>query len=99
MNESQSVSLLDKIILNDDSSLLGVVDYIDNKHVYFINFNNIQDENLIVCAISWVENRPDKRFSIYIQQHFKGLVDLPQTKLVHYNNIKDSNFCIESLKN
>lgn len=94
---NQIVSLLDTIVLTNESELIGVVDYINTKHLYFVDFTGIHDENLINSAIHWCMDRPDKRFSVYIQWKFRNLIKLPDTKLIHFNGIKDSNFDYKEL--
>lgn len=84
----QPTDLLDTIILNDDTKLKGVVDYVSNKQVYLFDFTQEQNRADYICLVMmWKGANIDTRFSVWCLANYP-LIRLPRAILVPRNNIR-----------
>jgi hypothetical protein len=96
MNE-QSKNLLDAIELKDGKTLIGIVDYISSKQLYFFDFTQDTDVDYLLLAILWKGNNPGMRFSVYCTINYPT-VQLPRAILVPISNIQRAIYNITTKK-
>src|SRR4030065_1216963 len=82
-------TMLDTIKLKDGRTLIGIVDFISNKQIYFFDFSKEISVDFILLAILWKGNSPDLRFSVYTTINYQNL-NLPRAILIPTNHIKTS---------
>ena len=85
-----SQKLLDRIELYDGTIIVGIVDFVNRKHIHLYDFTSSNDPNLVLLAMLWRTEKPEIRFSIYASIYAPD-INIPQIKLIHKNNIKSSN--------
>lgn len=91
-----SQKLLDRLELYDGSIIIGIVDYVNKKHVHLFDFTGINDPNIVLLAMLWkTDTTTNLRFSLYVTKNWPQL-KVPQIKLIHRNNIKTSNHPIKT---
>jgi hypothetical protein len=81
--------LLHKIELKTGETMIGIVDYVSTKQLFFFDFTNdyTLDDDLLILAMMWRGNSPDTtRFSVYCAMYFPTL-QLPTAKLIPLSNI------------
>ena len=80
--------LFTKIVLQDGTELLGIVDFVSNKKIYMFNFAQLQEDFIILAAL-WAGNSSHLRFSVYCVINYPS-IKLPQAIIINENNIKYS---------
>ena len=86
-----SQKLLDRIELYDGTIIVGIVDYVNKKHVHLFDFTGIDDPNIVLLAMLWrTDEENSLRFSLYVTKKYPT-IQIPRIKLIHRNNIKTCN--------
>jgi len=80
--------LLNKITLKDGRELLGVVDFVTKKQLYFFDFTDNHTIDYVTLCILWRGNNPEMRFSVYFMLEYPDL-KLPKVILIPQTNIED----------
>lgn len=92
MTEQQN--LLNTIHLKTGETLIGIVDYITTKQIYFFDFTKQAEfsPDILFLAMMWRGNSlSNTRFSVYCAINYPGL-ELPEAKLIPVSNIEDCDF-------
>jgi len=90
-------TVLDIIKLKNNKTLIGIIDYISTKQIYFFDFSQELDKDFLLLAILWKGNNPNIRFSVYCIIEFPE-IKLPRAILIPLSNIEDSSKNVEITK-
>ena len=85
------MQLLDRIQLDDGRNFIGVVDFINQKHVYFFDFTNNNNIDYVTLVILWKGYNPNMRFSVWCSMYYP-MVQLPKVLLLPQKNIIGQEF-------
>ena len=80
--------LLNTIELKDGRKLLGIVDFVTTKQLYFFDFTNEHTIDYVTLSILWKGNHAEMRFSVFCTVEYPN-VRLPKVVLIPQSNIKD----------
>lgn len=89
----RSQDVLDRVTLKNGLTLVGIVDYVNKKHIHFFDFTNTDNPNLVLIAMVWRTSKSNLRFSVYSTINHPN-IKIPNIKLIHRKDIKDSNIQI-----
>ena len=74
-------TILDQITLDDGTTLTGIVDFVNKKHVSFYDLTDNNNPVLTLLIIQWKATEPDTRFTVYYAKNgFK--LPLPSITLI-----------------
>lgn len=86
---SKAHSILDWIKMSNGDTLVGVVDFSNEKFIHFYNFDLIEDDpSCIIAAIVWKAKYHTMRFSVFCALHYPQL-KIPRVNLVNRRGVKD----------
>lgn len=85
------MKLLDEIELTNGKKYIGIVDYVDNKHVYFFDFTQENQIDFLTLSILWKGYHPDIRFSVYCGINYPNL-NLPRVILIPIKSIENNTY-------
>lgn len=89
-NHQYNEYLLSKIELHDGRELIGVIDFVTKKQIYFFDFTFEESIDYILLTMLWKGNNNKMRFSVFCAVEYPD-VRLPQAKLIPVSNIKNIN--------
>ena len=78
--------LLDKIQLDDGREFIGIVDFVNTKHVYFFDFTNNLEMDYVTMVILWKGYNPSIRFSVWSMINYPNM-PLPKVLLLPMRSI------------
>lgn len=80
--------LLNTIELKDGRKLLGIVDFVTTKQLYFFDFTNEHTIDYVTLSIIWKGNNAEMRFSVFCTIEYPEL-RLPKVILIPRTNVVD----------
>ena len=80
-------TIMDEIVLNDNRTLTGIIDFVSNKQIYFFDFTQETHIDYLLLAILWKGYKPELRFSVFCSIHYPEM-NLPRAILLPTVNIK-----------
>ena len=82
--------LLTTLTLKNDEQLIGIVDFINNKQLYFFDFSKEHNVDYILLSVLWQGNAPNLRFSVFCTINYPKL-HLPKALLIPLSSIEKTN--------
>jgi len=80
------MKLLDEIELTNGKKYIGIVDYVNTKHVYFFDFSQEDQIDYLMLSILWKGYNPNIRFSVFCGINYPTLT-LPRAILIPTKSI------------
>lgn len=89
--------LFNTIKLKDGRNLLGIVDFVTTKQLYFFDFTNEYMIDYVTLCILWKGNCDNMRFSVYCTIEYPT-IKLPKVVLIPISSIDNINGNIPTYK-
>ena len=81
-------NLFNKIMMKDGRDVIGIIDFVTSKQIYFFDYTNNKNIDFTLLSILWKGNHADMRFSVFCAIEFPEL-ELPNVVLIPQSNIKE----------
>ena len=80
--------LLNTVELKDGRKLMGIIDYVTTKQLYFFDFTEEHTVDYVTLSILWKGNHAEMRFSVFCTIEYPT-IKLPKVVLIPQSNVKE----------